>query len=307
MDVAAKYQALLEQSLVGVFLIEGGVLREVNVCLAGMFGFSATSDLVDRVAFAELVAAEDSNRVHDHLQGLSTGKFDEARFHFIGLRQNGGHFRAEAQVRRVGHSDQALLLGVMVDASDLCRADTPLKRQSYYDALTGLPNRTLYFDRLKQAIAIAQREDNLLAFLYLDLDDFRQVNDQFGQEIGNQVLVAVAGRFSRALRATDTLARLGGDEFAVIAGGLTFGDDVIPVALKLIAALESPVIVAGHSLTLGVSMGISLFPHHAADADELYRAAEAAMYGAKDKHRGGFCFYVGNVEAEEAGGALPAE
>ncbi|HRE16135.1 MAG TPA: sensor domain-containing diguanylate cyclase [Rhodocyclaceae bacterium] len=307
MDVAAKYQALLEQSLVGVFLVEAGVLREVNASLAGMFGFSAAADLVDRVAFTELVAAEDSSRVQDHLQGLSAGKFDEARFHFTGLRQNGVFFRVEAHVRRVDDPDRCLLLGVLVDASELCRVDTPLKRQAYHDALTGLPNRTLYFDRLKQAIAVAQREDNLLAFLYLDLDDFRQVNDQYGQEIGDQALIAVAGRFSRALRATDTLARLGGDEFAVIAGGLTFGDDVIPVALKLIAALESPVVVADHRLTLGVSMGISLFPHHAANADELYRAAEAAMYGAKDRHRGGFCFYVGNIEVEEAGGALPKE
>jgi len=300
METEGTLQAWREQSLVGVFIAEGGLLREVNVCFARTFGFESPDDLANVVNLADLLTPEDRSRA---LESLHSG----VRCRVSGLRRNGQRFQAEIEGRAVSHQGKAAIMGMLLDVTELCRGEARPVRYTYYDALTNLPNRTLFFDRLKQAIMVAQREDNLLALLHLDLDNFRRINDQYGEAVGNEVLTTVAGRFAGALRASDTLARLGGDEFAVIATGLTFGDDVVPVALKLIAALEMPMLVSGQALTMGVSMGIALYPHHAGDADALYRAADAAMYGAKDKQRGGFCFYVGNVDAVESGGAPPLE
>lgn len=307
MDGTTKFQALVEQSLVGVYIAEGGVFRYVNPCFARMFGFDAAEDLVDSVAIADLIVPEDRARVLESLQPSALREPPEFHFRFTGVQKNGQRFQGEMQGKPGDHEGRPATIGVLVDVTELCRAEARLTRHNFYDALTGLPNRTLFFDRLHQAIAVAQREDNLLALLYLDLDDFRQVNEQWGQSLGDQVLMAVAGRFVGALRATDTLARIGGDAFAVIATGLIFGDDVVPVATKLLSSLEPPVFVGGQRFQIGVSIGVALYPHHAGDADALYRAADAAMYGAKDKHRGSYCLYVGNVDMVESGGAAPTE
>jgi len=307
MDGATKFQALVEQSLVGVYIAEGGVFRYVNPCFAQMFGFASAADLIDAVAIGDLIAPEDRARVLEKLQAPPPDEQPEFHIRFTGVQKNGLRFQGEMQGKPGEHDGRPAVIGVLVDVTELCRAEARLARHNFYDALTGLPNRTLFFDRLHQAIAVAQREDNLLALLYLDLDDFRQINEQCGQSVGDQVLVAVAGRFVGALRATDTLARLGGDAFAVIATGLIFGDDVVPVVTKLLSALEAPVVVTGRRFEMSVSIGVALYPHHAGDAEALYRAADAAMYGAKDKHRGGYCFYVGNVDMVESGGAVSPE
>lgn len=301
MDGATKFRALVEQSLVGVYIAEGGVLRYANDCFAHLFGFASPDEIVDAMHLLDLVAPEDRVRVGESLQA-GQGEF---HYRFTGLQKSGRRLQLEIQGKFTEHQGRPAIMGVLIDVTELARAEARLNRYAFYDPLTGLPNRSLFFDRLKQAIAVAQREDNLLAFLYLDLDDFKRINELCGQEVGDQVLTAVAGRFVGALRASDTLARLGGDEFAVIATALTFGDDVVPVVSKLLAALEPPVVVAGQRFQIGASVGIALYPHHAGDADELYRAADAAMYGAKDKQRGSYCFYVGNIEAAESGGAPP--
>lgn len=297
MESDAKFQALVEQSLVGIYIIEGGGLRYVNPGFAHMFGFDSADEMIGAVAVADLVAPEDRERVFDSLVNTEL-EGGEMRFRFSGIRRDGHRFHVEIFGRRWDQESKPAVIGILIDVTDLCRAEEKLSRQAYYDGLTNLPNRILFFDRLNQALALARREDNLLALLFLDLDGFKAANDRFGHAIGDQVLVAVAGRFVSALRASDTLARLGGDEFGIIATGLTFGDDVIPVAEKLIASLAAPIVVAGHSIQLGVSIGIALFPHHAANSDCLYRVADQAMYTAKEHHRGSYCFYEGEAKPE---------
>lgn len=180
--------------------------------------------------------------------------------------------------------------GHLGDVSERSHFEEEPEWRASYDALTGLPNRTLLFDRLDQAIVRARRSDELFAFLFLDLDGFKTVNDQGGHEAGDQVLRIVAERFRAVLRASDSLARLGGDEFAVIAPELMFGDDVEPVAQKLCEALKTPIGFAGREYVVGVSIGIALFPAAAEDANGLYRAADAAMYVAKQEGRGRYRF-----------------
>ncbi len=160
-------------------------------------------------------------------------------------------------------------------------AEAKLQFQAFNDALTGLPNRRLFSDRLTQVLATALRESQILALLYVDLDGFKLVNDSLGHSIGDTLLVQVATRLQARVRRSDTLARLGGDEFTVILGNLHKKEDAAVVARDLLDGLAAPFLIEGHQLTIGASIGISIFPEDAQDAADLMQQADSAMYAAK--------------------------
>jgi diguanylate cyclase (GGDEF)-like protein len=160
-------------------------------------------------------------------------------------------------------------------------AEAQLQYQALNDALTGLPNRRLFSDRLSQTLALARRESQLLALLYIDLDGFKLVNDSLGHSLGDALLVEVAARLQSRVRQSDTLARLGGDEFTVILGKLHARKDAELVAKSLLEVLATPFTINNHQLTIGASIGISVFPENASDATQLLQQADSAMYAAK--------------------------
>lgn len=289
-EAEEKFRALVEQTLVGIYIVQDGLIRYANPGLAHMFGFDAPEEMIDRVAGIDLAAPEDRELVARFLKQRRKPDLREVRYSCGGQRRDGSRLQVEIHGRDFVYQGRPAVIGVVVDVSERCRFEAELERRASYDNLTGLPNRALLFDRLSQTIAQARRHDELFAFLFLDLDGFKAVNDQCGHEIGDQVLRAVAERFGAALRASDTLARLGGDEFAVITPGLLFGDDVLPIADKLRDTLKTPISVAGHEFRLGVSIGIALFPAAAEDPCGLYKAADSAMYMAKQENRGSYLF-----------------
>ncbi len=157
-----------------------------------------------------------------------------------------------------------------------------LAYQAQHDALTGLPNRVLFEERLERAVASAERYGRRLAILFLDLDGFKLVNDTFGHDVGDRVLKQAARRLRSALRRSDTLARFGGDEFVVLVSEIKEPDDAREVALALLSALIEPFEVPRNRVTLSASIGVSIFPDDAQDAAKLRRHADTAMYQAKE-------------------------
>jgi len=162
---------------------------------------------------------------------------------------------------------------------------------SHHDQLTGLPNRVLFFDRLHQSIAAAQRRKKILALLFMDLDGFKAVNDELGHQAGDAVLKEVSTRLQNTIRTMDTIARVGGDEFTGILAEVGGHDDAVIVAKKIIAAIASPFDVAGVQVNIGASIGISLYPQDSEDQEELIQLADSAMYKAKEAGRGRYCFH----------------
>ncbi|HTP69160.1 MAG TPA: EAL domain-containing protein [Dongiaceae bacterium] len=160
-------------------------------------------------------------------------------------------------------------------------AEAKLQFQALNDVLTGLPNRRLLSDRLLQLLATARRESRIVALLYIDLDGFKLVNDSLGHSVGDLLLVQVAARLQSRVRLSDTLARLGGDEFTVVLSGLHKKEEAALVAQDLLDALSAPFLIEGHQLTIGASIGISLFPENATDAAALTQQADSAMYASK--------------------------
>jgi diguanylate cyclase (GGDEF)-like protein len=173
-----------------------------------------------------------------------------------------------------------------------------IERRALYDDLTGLPNRTLFRDRIEQMIRAGEREPRAGAVMLLDVDRFREINDALGHETGDRLLQEVAARLQATMRTTETFARLGGDEFGVL---LTSGshEDATALAARMHEALEAPFALSGFPLEIAVSIGIAAYPEHGEDVDALLQHADVAMYVAKDAHAG-TAFYESEHDTSDA-------
>ena len=177
------------------------------------------------------------------------------------------------------------IVSVSRDVSERKRVEEQIEYEAYHDALTGLPNRRLFRDRLTVALAHARRMHQPLGVLFLDLDRFKYVNDTLGHSVGDELLKAVAARLKSAVREEDSIARMGGDEFTVLVGDLNHADDVVKVAQKLLETVAQPIHVDGRDLFITTSIGIAMFPTDGETAEMLLKNADHAMYRAKDAGR----------------------
>jgi diguanylate cyclase (GGDEF)-like protein len=199
------------------------------------------------------------------------------------VRKDGTVFPIALNVTELNVGSYRGFTGVMRDITERKLAEEQIRHLAHHDMITGLPNRTLFNDRLRQAMAQAKRERHKLALLYLDLDKFKAVNDNFGHDVGDGLLRHVAERLLRHTRESDTVARIGGDEFTVILPNITSRDDIAIVAGKIIATLCTPFDLDGNNemAQLGVSIGIAIYPTDAQDIEALVKAGDVAMYKAK--------------------------
>jgi diguanylate cyclase (GGDEF)-like protein/PAS domain S-box-containing protein len=196
-------------------------------------------------------------------------------------------------------NDQGQVLywsSVIQDFSERKRLEEQLLHLATHDVLTLLPNRALFLDRLRQAAHHARRAGRSAAVLFLDLDDFKTINDTLGHPCGDDLLVQVARRLANSLRAGDTVGRLGGDEFALILEGVDRAADIGALVAKLQAELAQPYDLQGRQVTIGSSIGITLYPDDDEDPLALLRKADIAMYQAKQRGRGGYMFYAAEMD-----------
>jgi diguanylate cyclase (GGDEF)-like protein len=180
-----------------------------------------------------------------------------------------------------GTSDQTRLSRAIRCAIARKGFEAGLAQRAYFDSLTGLANRGLFNDRLTHALARATRADKRAALMFIDLDNFKMINDRFGHIVGDEVLRSVAQALRCAVRQTDTVARLGGDEFAVLLEPLEDVSHVDVVAQKILSAVDAPAVVSGSRVQVTASIGIAVFPEHARKADGLIQSADATMFFAK--------------------------
>jgi len=200
-------------------------------------------------------------------------------------RRKNGEVYAEMQTISMvqnAHGQAQHYVSLFSDITALKEHERQLERIAHFDALTGLPNRVLLGDRLNQAMLQAQRRNQLLTVVFLDLDGFKHINDTYGHDMGDRVLLGVATRMKGALREGDTLARMGGDEFVAVLVDLPDNATSLPLLARLLAAAAEPMQIAGHTLQISASLGATFFPQaDDIDADQLQRQADQAMYQAK--------------------------
>lgn len=183
-------------------------------------------------------------------------------------------------------------VGTFLDISERKEAESRIRHLAEFDTLTQLPNRALLTDRLSQAIAMARRNGDKLAVLFIDLDRFKNVNDSLGHATGDRILQEVASRLCLIVRESDTVSRLGGDEFVVVVTSLEHAGNAMPTAQKILASLGRPYQIDDHELQLTPSIGIAIYPDNGNDNESLLKNADAAMYHAKSSGRNNFQFFT---------------
>lgn len=208
-------------------------------------------------------------------------------------RKNGEAYPQWLSINAVVNPDGILshYVGVFTDISNIKETERKLEHLAFRDALTGLPNRQLFQDRLKHEIARTHRDESRIALIFLDLDKFKQVNDSLGHHIGDELLQSIAKRIQNNVRDDDTVARLGGDEFTIILTSISSTSTAADIAEKIIEVVKQPIILHGHEIFIGASIGISLYPGDATSEGSMIRNADAAMYHAKETGRGNFKFF----------------
>jgi diguanylate cyclase len=207
-------------------------------------------------------------------------------------RRDGSHYTVREVITplldsrgRVTH-----FIAIQHDVSSAAKQYARIQRLAYHDALTGLPNRKLFLERLRRAIRRARAQRGMLAVMFLDLDRFKRVNDSLGHTFGDRLLKAVAERLRAAVRKVDPVARLSGDEFTILLEHLRGPAVAGALAKKLVALMRQPFAIDGRRLTIGASVGIGLYPKDGKSADALLARADAAMYRAKGSRGGGYRF-----------------
>ncbi|MDR3435819.1 EAL domain-containing protein [Telmatospirillum sp.] len=213
------------------------------------------------------------------------------------VRKNGDVFPLQVKVAAVMDTAGKLThyIAICSDVSAIRQAETDLKYLAHYDPLTDLPNRLLAMDRLEHAMDRCERGRQHIGLLFIDLDHFKNINDTLGHSVGDDLLKQVAQRMRRAVRAEDTVARLGGDEFMVIVENVEHVEDIADIARKVVALVATPIAVSGNDLCISASVGISLFPEDGTSRETLIRAADTAMYAAKDLGRSRYAFYTNEM------------
>ncbi len=315
LDALARFEAIYEGALSGVLLISAdGLVIDANPAMVQLLGVES-AERIDRV-FANYIHPEDREtviaRVRELLASDSNSLHQEHRL----LRADERIIWVSASLSIVRDPEGRASFGILMvqDETERKQAEEALVRQSelnehqaLHDGLTGLPNRTLFRDRIEQAIAMARRDSGHLAVAMIDLDRFKDVNDTLGHHAGDTLLVEVGRRLRGILRSSDTVARLGGDEFGVLISKPRTTSDVAVVIGKLRAALEQSVTIEGLALPAEGSIGIAMFPAHGRDVDTLLRHADAAMYSAKET-KAGYVFYDGSrTESDPAKLTLVSE
>ncbi|MDA8185456.1 MAG: bifunctional diguanylate cyclase/phosphodiesterase [Actinomycetota bacterium] len=282
-----RYAALTRTAIV---LLRQGQVVESNPAAARLLGSESPEDLRG-ARLSDLVYADDAEAVASWLDELGPGQEHPDCLAVRLCKKSGAVVDTELlalALREGGESVVQLLAYDVTDRLAAERAETEMTYMSLHDELTGLPNRLLFVDRVRQALARASRSGDKVALMFCDLDRFTVVNDSLGHAMGDRVLVAAAQRLRSALRPGDTVARFGGDEFVLVCEVSKNPSDVAVVANRLLHVLDQPVELEGKSLSCGASIGVSIALSRLSDPDDLVRDAAAAASQAKARGRGRF-------------------
>lgn len=293
-----RYRTVTETATDGILSTdEHGRILFVNAAAARIFGYAPDRMIGENVAtlVPERLRLEQESFVRRYLAAPEAGHPGSGH-RLFGRDRDGQEIPLEVTLGESRDSRGRVFTGIVRDITARLQTEQQIERLAYQDLLTGLPNRALFDDRLRQALAHAQREGERVALLFLDLDDFKVINDSLGHTLGDGVLREVSRRLADCLRARDTAARLGGDEFIIL---LPQADDSASVALvaeKILDRLAAPIELQGQTLFVTASIGVSLFPADGQDPEALLRNADMAMYRAKEQGSNSYEFFTPEMD-----------
>ncbi|MBL4914851.1 EAL domain-containing protein [Shewanella schlegeliana] len=286
-------EAVLESAAVAIYAIDDkGKCIFANPLCAQLLGYSSPEQLLN-FNIHELIYQSSAST--EMAVPLGNGEVKEDIF-----------WRADGSSFPVDYKSQPLALkgnknGAVIsfyDNSERRDAEALIRHQAHYDTLTELPNRFLALKRLEQLVEASERNGQMLAVIFLDLDDFKKINDSLGHEAGDQLLISASKRLLNATRAEDTVGRLGGDEFIILLDGLSSASDAQPLAENLIGGFRKPFYIDNRQLVLTASIGIAIYPNDGLTPSELLRNADSAMYHTKSIGRNTYSYFTHAMNKE---------
>lgn len=294
---AKTLSTIMQNTQIGIYIIDSSSLKYLYVndgaCkslgytneeLLGMNAF----DINPYLTKEHVLEFEKANPSDDHLS-ISRA---------IHKRKDGSEYHIQSYAHKINYQDASAYVVFGTDITIQKELEDRLEYQATHDALTNLPNRFLFDDRLTQLIKIAQRDSQKFALLFIDLDKFKIINDSLGHAIGDEVLKEVAYRLRKIIRGADTLARFGGDEFTIILGNLKESTIIPEICQKIISEIKKPIVIGEHTLHISSSIGISKHPRDSCVSEELIRYADVAMYNAKEDGRDTYKFFNQKMSQE---------
>ena len=270
----------------GIIIIgENSVIESFNAAASAIFGYAAEEVIGKGIKMLMPPEMRDlhTHGMHRYLQGGDAHVIGRKGIELSGLRKDGSTFPIELTVNEIRLEERRIFVGIVRDITERKQAEQQLLLLAQYDSLTGLPNRSLFMDRLSSAALRANRNRTGLGVMFLDLDGFKQINDTLGHHSGDELLKQVAARLTATVRKTDTVARLAGDEFTILLEKLMAPEqDIKAVADKVIAAIQAPFVLGDNTVVVTTSIGLALHTLEDPNLDELLRRADNAMYRAKN-------------------------
>lgn len=294
-EMEGKFRRLfqaIEQSATAVTITDAsGIIEYVNPHFSILTGYSLSE--VMGLTPLEMASGDDGRKNYAEIQkALIAGQ--EWRGEIRNRAKDGSEFWTLQHIAPIRDEEGEVthFVSTASDITELHHAQETIEKLAYYDELTGLPNRRMFFDRLNQTILSAKRNQSMFAVCYLDLDGFKNINDSLGHEAGDLLLAEVAQRLKGSVRGKDTVSRLGGDEFTLILTDIKSAEDASIVSRNIINALASPIELADTRVVVTTSIGIAVYPNDGLELDALTRHADLAMYHAKAAGRNNYQYFT---------------
>ncbi len=296
-EAELRYRNIFEHASEGIFQTtpEGRYLA-ANPALARLYGYPSAAALMNGLDdIGRQLYVKSSQR--ERFRQLMEQQGEVLNFESEVYRQDGTRIWISENAHIVRDSDGRVLYyeGTVQDISERRRYQEELERQANHDMLTGLPNRILLADRVQQEIARAARLGYYLVVVFIDLDNFKFINDSLGHAAGDELLKEIASRLQRCVRGSDTVARLGGDEFVLLLGDHFRTSTVISQLKRVLSEIGQPVMLSGREFHVGASLGVAVYPADGEDSDTLLKHADTAMYAAKNHGRNNFQFFTSEL------------
>jgi diguanylate cyclase (GGDEF)-like protein/PAS domain S-box-containing protein len=292
-DALAQFRAMYDGAPIGILLVDpSGAIVELNPAVSAMLGYA--QDELEGEAALDLIHPEDQPDLGERFTALMRGECEQERLEVRARHRDGTDVWANLSLSLVRDSegDPSFAIQMLEDITARKHAEEELRQhaelsqyQALHDALTELPNRVLFQDRIQQALLTAERGGGRLAIMLMDLDRFKEINDTLGHASGDEVLKVVAQRLHDCVRASDTVARLGGDEFGLLLPNQTEPSEITHLLEKLTNAIAEPIELDGLPLGIECSIGVAFYPEHGREVEELVMRADVAMYSAKSTSR----------------------
>ncbi len=287
---------IIDEAIEGIVITDASnTIIRVNESLAKMSGYSR-EELIGQNPRLLRSNYHDSIFYQKMWKQLSTEGIWEGEI--WDRRKSGEVYPKWMTITTIRHMDGkvANYIGISSDITKMKKAEQDIHLLAYYDTLTGIPNRTLFYDRLSMALSRVKRNNTSVALLYMDLDNFKLINDSLGHDTGDQLLIEVTKRIQSVIREEDLLSRLGGDEFTLLMEGNNCSEEAAALANKIIYTVSEPILLKDLEVSVGISIGISIAPYDDLTMEGLIRKADSAMYHSKDNGRGKYSFSSEEIE-----------